>query len=142
MTQASSRHSVVTANTPATSPRALGAQAVLARPNPPGDQPPEPRRREFWVGRLRDALAARSSQAFDVAEEGLRAWPADPEILMLAALTALAGNQPERALALLKRHGKRYVPGKAVTLLTALALGQQGHFAQAADNAAWCAAEY
>jgi hypothetical protein len=29
----------------------------------------------------------------------------------------------------LKRHDKRYVPGNAVTLLTALALGQQGHFA-------------
>ena len=123
---------MVTANTLATAPRARGAQAVLTRPNPPGDQPSKPRRREFWVRRLRDALAARSSQAFDVAEEGLRLWPADPEILMLAALTALAGNQPERALALLKRHGKRYVPGKAVTLLTALALGQQGHFAQAA----------
>jgi superfamily II DNA or RNA helicase len=128
MTRISGRHSAGTASTPATSPRGLGAQALLHTPNPP----PKPRGREFWVGRLRDALAARSSQAFGVAEEGLRAWPADPEILMLAALTALAGNQPERALALLKRYGKRYVPGKAVTLLTALALGQQGHFAQAA----------
>lgn len=132
MTHISSRHSAVTASTPATSPRAVGAQALLHRPNPAADQSPEPRGREFWVGRLRDALTARSSQAFGVAEEGLRLWPADPEILMLAALTALAGNQPQRALALLKRYGKRYVPGKAVTLLTALALGQQGHSAQAA----------
>ena len=132
MTHISSRHSAVPASTPAPSPRAVGAQALLHRRNPPADHPPEPRGREFWVGRLRDALAARSSQASGVAEQGLRAWPADPEILMLAALTALAGNQPQRALALLKRYGKRYVPGKAVTLLMALALGQQGHFAQAA----------
>jgi superfamily II DNA or RNA helicase len=52
-------------------------------------------------------------------------------MLLLAALTALAGNLPERALALLKRYGKRYVPGKAVTLLTALAFGQQQHFTRA-----------
>jgi hypothetical protein len=52
-------------------------------------------------------------------------------MLLLAALTALAANLPERALALLKRYGKRYVPGKAVTLLTALALGQQLKFIQA-----------
>ena len=80
---------------------------------------------------MREALAARSSQAVEFADEGLRAWPIDPELLLLAALTALAVRQPERALALLKRYGKRYVPGKPVTLLNALALGQQGHFARA-----------
>ncbi len=52
-------------------------------------------------------------------------------MLLLAALTALAANLPERALALLKRYGKRYVPGKAVTLLSALALGQQQQFTRA-----------
>ena len=56
----------------------------------------------------------------------LRTWPVDPELLLLAALTALASGQPERALALLKRYGKRHTPGKPVTLLTALALAQQG----------------
>jgi superfamily II DNA or RNA helicase len=52
-------------------------------------------------------------------------------MLLLAALSALAGNLPERALLLLKRYGKRYVPGKPVTLLTALALGQQQQFTRA-----------
>ena len=52
-------------------------------------------------------------------------------MLLLAALTSLAGHRPERALALLKRYGKRYVPGKPVTLLTALACAQQGHAARA-----------
>ena len=80
---------------------------------------------------MRAALAERSSQALAFAEEGLRAWPADPEMLLLAALTALAGGVPERALALLKRYGKRYVPGKPVSLLTALAIAQQGQFARA-----------
>ena len=67
------------------------------------------------IDNLRLALASGSPQALEVAEEGLRTWPSDPEMLLLAALTALAGNLPERALALLKRYGKRYVPGKAVT---------------------------
>lgn len=52
-------------------------------------------------------------------------------MLLLAALTCLAGRRPERALALLKRYGKRYVPGKPIVLLTALAYAQQGQFARA-----------
>jgi superfamily II DNA or RNA helicase len=50
---------------------------------------------------------------------------------LLAALTALATAQSDRALVLLKRFGKRYAPVQSATLLTALALGQQGHFARA-----------
>jgi hypothetical protein len=46
-------------------------------------------------------------------------------MLLLAALTALATVQPDRALLLIKRYGKRYVTGKHATLLTALALAQQ-----------------
>ena len=67
----------------------------------------------------------------ELAEEGLRFWPADPELLLLAALAALAIDLPERALKLLKRYGKRYVPGKPVTLLMALALAQQRRFTHA-----------
>ena len=78
------------------------------------------------VDRVRSALQARSSRAAEIAEIALRAWPIDPELLLLSALTALASGQPERALALLKRYGKRHTPGKPVTLLTALALAQQG----------------
>ncbi len=91
----------------------------------------EPAGQEFWVGRVREALTARSSQAAEFAEEALRACPADPELLLLAALTALAARLPERALTFLKRYGKRYVPGKPVVLLTGLALAQQGHVTRA-----------
>jgi len=132
MTQQSSRRSVDTMSTPDPSPEALHEQALLTCLDRRAGQPAaEPRGRDFWIDRLRDALAVRSSQAPEVAEEGLRAWPADPEMLLLAALTALAGNLPERALMLLKRYGKRYVPGKPVTLLKALALAKQGHLAHA-----------
>ena len=82
--------------------------------------------RAFYA-QLRDALAARSPEAHDIAEAALRALPADPEVLLLASLTALAGELPGRALILLKRYGKRYKAGKPVILLTGLALAQQGH---------------
>ncbi len=95
------------------------------------DPDPAEGERLLWVERLRAALEARSAAALSVAEAALRALPADPEILLLAALTALATRRPERALALLKRYGKRYLPGKPVVLLKALALGQQGHFVRA-----------
>ncbi len=113
-------------------PRAIRRQAAPPPIDPPPAEPAaEPAGRDVWIGRVRQALAARSSQASEFVEEALRAWPIDPELLLLAALTALAVRQPERALALLKRYGKRYVPGKHVTLLHALALGQQGLFARA-----------
>jgi len=82
---------------------------------------------ELWADRVRQALAERSPQAREVAEEALRAWPASRELLLLAALAALAEVRPERALVLLKRYAKRYGPGKPAVLLTGLALAQQGH---------------
>ena len=82
--------------------------------------------RDACVDRLRRALEARSSRACEIAHDGLLAWPADPELLLLAALAALAANEPVRALTLLKRYGKRYKPGKPSSLLTSLALAQQG----------------
>ena len=80
---------------------------------------------------MRVALAQRTAEAVQVAEDALHAWPSDAEILLLAALTALAANQPDRALRLLKRYGKRYVPGKLLTMLMGLTLAQKGQFAQA-----------
>src|SRR3954453_9817992 len=85
-----------------------------------------------WIHRVRELLATRSAQSAEVVEEGLRAWPADPELLLLSALTALAGHQPDRALTRLKRYSKRYGHSKEATLLTAIALGQQKQF-----NRAW-----
>ncbi len=84
-----------------------------------------------WARRVRDALAERAPLSHALAEDALRACPADPELLLLAALTALAGQSPERTLAMLKRYSKRYQAGRPVTLLTALALAQQKHFARA-----------
>jgi len=114
------------------SPRRPVGQALLPdldiRPDEPGDKRPGS---AIWIGRVRASLAARSSQAAEVAEQALREWPIDPEILLLAALTALAEARPDRALVLLKRFGKRFVSGKSMKLLTALALGQQDQYARA-----------
>lgn len=100
------------------------------RPGP--EQPPsEHDGRDFWIGQVRTALATRSAAATDLAEDGLRSWPSDAELLLLAALAALAGTAPDRALILLKRFGKRFGPNKAASLLVAIALAQQGQHAQA-----------
>jgi superfamily II DNA or RNA helicase len=132
MTQTSSRHGVATRDSPRPPPDVPSRHARLHGLDPRSDQPAaDLRGRDLRVEHLRHALASRSSQAIEIAEAGLQSWPADPEMLLLVALTALAGNLPERALALLKRYGKRYSSGKAVTLLTALALGQQRQFTRA-----------
>jgi len=86
---------------------------------------------EVWISAVRKALAARSPEAFDIAEQGLRAFPADPELMLIAALTALATAVPDRALVLLKRYSKRYGSGKPAILLTCLAWAQQGQFTRA-----------
>jgi superfamily II DNA or RNA helicase len=139
MTQQSTRYAVKTAGIGGPSPGGPASQAPSPLELGVTEPAAEPLGRDFWIDRLRIALAEQSSQAHQFAEEGLQAWPTDPEMLTLAALTSLAGRRPERALALLKRYGKRYVPGKAIVLLTALAHAQQGQFARAwtmleADN--------
>jgi len=100
---------------------------------PPMPQPPPAGKgdRDFWENAVRTALAARSPRSLVLAEEAINACPGDPELLLLAALTALANAQPERAHAVLKRFRKRYVPAKDANLLTALALGQQQQWAKA-----------
>ncbi len=86
---------------------------------------------ELWASHVRDALGARSAQALATAEEALRVFPADPELLLLAALTALASAVPDRALIILKRYSKRYGSRKSAVLLTCVALAQQGHVTRA-----------
>jgi len=97
----------------------------------PDDVSAEAPSQEVWASHVREMLAARSPQSLDVAEEGLRVFPDDAELLLLGALTALATVLPERALVLLKRYTKRYGPGKPAVLLTCLALAQQGHVTRA-----------
>ena len=132
MTQASSRNDLAIPDSSRSSPDVPRPQAQVPGPDLRMDKPAaDLRGRDSGIDKLRLALASGSPLALEVAEEGLRTWPSDPEMLLLAALTALAGGLPERALALLKRYCKRYVPSKAVTLLTALALGQQLKFTRA-----------
>lgn len=81
--------------------------------------------------RLRAALTARDPEAPALAEDAMRAAPSDCDVPLLAALIMLVARQPDRALTYLKRHQKRWVPGKRNELLTALALAQQGHVGRA-----------
>ncbi len=132
MDQRPSRHSANPDRARASPLRGHTGRTRLVETTPLLDLPDAERTsRGEWADRIRVALAKRSSHAFEIADDALRAWPADAEILLLAALTALAGNQPDRALRLLKRYGKRYVPGKLVSLLMALTHAQQGQFSQA-----------
>ena len=93
--------------------------------------PPTPPSRMLWLARLTKTLEDFSTEAIPLAAEALRALPADPVILLLAALTDLTAGRPDRALTLLKRYRKRYEPGTTAILLTALALGQQKRFGPA-----------
>ena len=61
----------------------------------------------------------------------MRTAPSDYDVPLLAALIMLVAKQPDRALTYLKRHQKRWVPGKRIELLTALALAEQGHVGRA-----------
>ena len=112
-------------------PREATGQSRLSVLDLPSARPDASVSGRAFCAHLRNALAARSPEARDIAEAALRALPADPEVLLLASLTALAGGLTARALTLLKRYGKRYAAGKPVTLLTGLALAQQGHASRA-----------
>jgi superfamily II DNA or RNA helicase len=87
--------------------------------------------RASWLNRLYPALADLSPDALRIAEAALQACPADPALLLLAALAAVVAGQPERAISFLKRHERKYEAGNEVTLLTALALARQGYTARA-----------
>jgi superfamily II DNA or RNA helicase len=97
----------------------------------PADPAVEPSDQARWADRVRSALARQPDAALGISEDALRAHPGEFELLLLAALAALAAGQPLRAHAFLKRHQKRYVPGKAVSLLSAVAFAQQRQFARA-----------
>ncbi|MBV9777360.1 MAG: DEAD/DEAH box helicase family protein, partial [Acetobacteraceae bacterium] len=101
------------------------ADDLFAGTEPPLPPPREARDRDHWEGAIRTALAERSRRSLLLAEQALSTCPGDPELLLLAALTALANADPERAHRTLKRFRKRWRPEKDSELLTALALGQQ-----------------
>jgi superfamily II DNA or RNA helicase len=95
--------------------------------NPPA--PPRPPR-EAWIARIQAELAAGDSGRI-TAEDGLRLWPADPDLLHLAMLAALIERRPARALALFRRAARQAPPGRAANLLHGLAVAQTGDIAQA-----------
>ena len=79
-----------------------------------------------------DAIVDPGSHPLAVAEQVLRDYPGDPNVLHLAALAALLERRPERCLVFLKRLSKRYYPNDQQHLLRALALAQQGRLGAAA----------
>lgn len=96
--------------------------------DPAVSAPAEP---ESTADRLRAALAARDPGAPALADKAMQAAPSEYDVPLLSALIMLVAKQPDRALTFLKRHQKRWVPGKRTELLTALALAQQGHVGRA-----------
>jgi len=105
----------------------LLAGMVPPPPPPPADQGD----RDFWENAIRTSLSARSNRSLVFAHQAMSICPADPDILLLSALTMLANNQPDRAHAVLKRYRRRFVAGREANLLTALALFQQKEYAKA-----------
>jgi hypothetical protein len=95
------------------------AQRLVASSEPPQD-----------IGGWQDALFAafvnreQTCGFLPLAEDAVRAYPADGPVLLLAATAALLDEQPERALVFLKRFSKRYVVNASHHLLQALALGR------------------
>ncbi|MGC8470440.1 MAG: hypothetical protein ACP5NI_11085, partial [Acetobacteraceae bacterium] len=102
----------------------------LSPPRPPAERSAATERRE-QVALLRHAIARGAREAPARAEAALRAFPADAELLLLAALAAVRAGEGARALAYLKRFRKRYEEEKPAALLEALALAEQGQIARA-----------
>jgi hypothetical protein len=75
MTQKSSRHGVATLDSPRPPPDVPSRHARLPGLDPRSDRPAaDLRGRDLRVEHLRHALASRSSQALEIAEEGLQSW--------------------------------------------------------------------
>ncbi len=91
---------------------------------PLGDTPGDPTR---WITAISNILEDPhfSGAYLPQVEEALRACPADPVILLMAATAALLDERPDRALMYLKRYSKRFIPNETNHLLHALALAQQ-----------------
>jgi superfamily II DNA or RNA helicase len=92
---------------------------------------PAPSTREHWLELLGPELASRSPDSLRIADDALRAFPANPALLLMAALAALVSDVPDRAMSLLRRFEKKFVADRPVTLLTALTLARQGYVARA-----------
>jgi len=89
--------------------------------------PPDmPRDAATWADSLNQAFALRAAHLQELAEQAVREWPREHEILYLAAVAALLEENPERCLRHLKRIRRDYVVDNRHHLLRAIALAQQG----------------
>ncbi|MCP9496330.1 MAG: SNF2-related protein [Pyrinomonadaceae bacterium MAG19_C2-C3] len=78
-----------------------------------------------WKRKLYDHLERREPKLLDAVLPALNAYPADGELLLLAAVAALLENKPEQSLRFQHRFAKRYRPFEAeLLLLQAVALAQ------------------
>jgi hypothetical protein len=72
------------------------------------------------------------ADALHIVHEALLAHPSDPDLLLLAALAAALGDQPDVSLRYQRRFSKRFVAfEQEINILRAIALAQQGHWYQA-----------
>src|ERR1700730_1652567 len=111
--------------------RALAGEQSHMDPAESDDAGPDLGHAERWAERVRATLSAEPRTAFELADKALSARPGDGELLLLAALAALVGAFPGRALVYLKRFQKRHGWDRAALLLTGIALAQQEKVAQA-----------
>jgi len=95
----------------------------MNEPAIPANTPRDP---SAWVDALNEAFASRAPHAQELAEQAVREWPREHEILYLAAVAALLKENPERCLRHLKRIRRDYVVDNRHHLLRAIALAQQG----------------
>jgi len=100
-------------------------------PGEPEAAGPAPDTRAYWLDQLQPALVDLSPESLRIAEAAVRARPADPALLLMAALAGLLASQPDRSISYLKRFERKFETDNAVTLLMAFALARQGYTARA-----------
>lgn len=79
-----------------------------------------------WAEAIYAALGRQDADPLSVADQAVRDFPFDGNLLHLAAIVALVKERPDRCLRYLKRYSKRFHTDERDQLLHALALAQQG----------------
>jgi superfamily II DNA or RNA helicase len=100
--------------------------------DPRYDEPPIPEAPAILKEPIFEHIRNRLPEPLSVVKALLVSYPADPELLILAALAALLEERPDQSLTYQKRFKRRYVPDHAFHLLHALALAQKRLWLQAA----------
>lgn len=95
--------------------------------------PEEIRSREAWLAGLEKRLGANHLGPLEFGQKALDQYPADGDLLLLAAFGALIEERPDICLRYLKRLKKRYLPLPGVYAGQAIALAQQGRWSMAQE---------